>query len=341
MQVTNHLYDIGAAMSGHTFYVISQGACTGPVTTANYDLYALPQEVLPSQLVQQTLTALPGARLVQQIYAGSDGSELRGPVVDTMLDTTCTPGTDPAVCVPLVGGAGSFLDSTCTTSVVTAQTSCPTPKYGAQPAKPGCFEAHNAYYTVGAASLNANFYDISNGTCTSFAPDDASHYFNLDTQVDAQSVTTRLGETSGQIARQYLTDGTSNVGALGLYDTTHAIACTTIGGVCLPSAGSTSGGYFSDAGCTMPAQYAQVYLGNVPGCEVPPVPKYFLTTNPLIGTQCNSTYGVAAAGARAAKVYAMNGTDCQLVDQTTTAYFSVGASVALGEFATATSGMDP
>ena len=334
------LFSVGDALPAQPFYEVSQGACTGPFTNVNYVLHTLSGEILPSDVVQQTTMALPGARLVQQVLAGADGSEVRSTVHDTMLDVDCTPNTADGVCSP-ANDAGVFVDPSCTMSMAAGQVGCPSPLYGVQPKHPSCTIADDHYYSVAAASLNADFYQLQyTGVCTSFARTEGYNYFALGAEVSTVPVTRRLGSGTGPIVRSYFNDGTSDVGPIALFDTVHNTLCSTVGGQCLPTGNGVLSGtqFYSDAACTMPTDYGTLEVG-IPGCAVPPTPEYAVKADQPAGA-CTATYSVETSGATTSTIYSM-GTTCVASTISNGLYVAMTGEVPLSEFATATSGIDP
>ncbi len=341
VQTIQHFYTVGDPLASQPFYEIQDGACAGPYTNANYALHTLPTEVMASDLVQQTTMALPGARLEQHVLAGADGSEVRTGAYDTQLATTCTPNATDGVCSP-PASVGSYLDAACTTALASGIAGCLKPPFGVQPTYPGCAMPGNHYYTVGATSFDSTFYQLQyTDACMGFAAPSGTNYFGLGTEVTTVPVTTRLGSGSGPVIRSYFNDGTSDVGALGLFDTVHDTTCTTAAnGQCLPTEASVAGGvtYYSDASCMNSVTLGLVSIGVV-GCAVPPLPKYFISVTEPTGT-CSPTYQVLTAGVKTTSVYTMNAT-CQPVGQSNSVFVTTTGEVPLTEFATSTAGIDP
>ena len=295
VSTVQRFFRVGDALAAQPFYEISSGVCTGPVTNPNYVLHALPSQISTADLVQQTPMALPGGRLVQQVLAGADGSEVRSTVRDTMLDVACTPNTTDGVCAP-ASDDSQFFDASCQMSLASGVVGCPSPEYAAQPQHPGCAMPGNHYYSVGAASLSPTFYQLQyDGTCMSFPRVSGDNYFGLGAEVSTVPVTMRLGSGSGPIVRSYLNDGTSDVGPLGLYDTVHHTPCYTAGGQCLPSGGYVLTGYYANATCTMAEDLGTLTVGPA-GCSVPPTPPYLVKAVTPVGA-CTAMYSVETDGA--------------------------------------------
>jgi hypothetical protein len=340
-EAIQRFYTVGDALPAQPFYELQSGACNGPYTNSNYVLHTLPTEVTASDLVQQTTIALPGARLVQHVLAGADGSEVRAGAYDTELATTCTPNATDGVCAP-PASVSAYVDAGCTTALAAGAAGCLKPAFGVQPTHPGCTMPGNQYYTVGPTSFDPTFYSLQyTDTCTAFGAPVGTNYFTLGTEVTTVPVTMRLGSGTGPIVRSYFNDGTSDVGPLALFDTVHETLCFTApNGQCLPAGSFVSGGvtYYSDAGCTNGETLGTLSTG-VEGCAVPPIPTYFTTETEPAGS-CTPTYEVLTAGVETTSVYTMNAT-CQAVTPTNTVFVTTTGEVPLTEFATSTAGIDP
>lgn len=341
----SHLYGTGAVYAAQPpYYEIQSGVCSGPFTNDFYTVYRVTTEIPTTGLVQQALLPLPGGRLVQQVYAGSDGSLVRAGVQDTMLGAACTPDGVAETCAPAITSL-VYADDTCATAVATQTKMCPTPAFGAAPLHPDCAIPDVQYFHTGAASDAPSFYfNENNAACVAIARDDNTNYFTLSTQVTTAALTTRLGSGAGGIVRSYFNDGTSDVGPISLYDTVHHTACRTASnGQCLPAGlgALPTPTYYADAACATPAVFSSLYTG-APGCAVPAVPPYVIQSSTPVGS-CTATFHVFNAGAPTTNVYEISGSPatCVKVTMTGGVFISTGAEVPLAQFATATSGMDP
>jgi hypothetical protein len=348
-----HLYVRGSKVAlAQYYYKSSDGTCNGPyATTTSYEYYTLGAEVPPAELVEVTLGSPVGpGRLGTRFYQSPDGMRLQATVHDSQLGADCYPqvyatGATTGSCAPSARYAAYDQDAACTQHKLSISKQCAVPQYAYYRPPTACPADPPSYYTLGTPVAASPLYYFNGSSCVAATPSTANNYYRVGAELSVAPVERVVATGS---SRLQLVHYTNNEGmsyrSYDLYDSQKGADCYPTK---LPDGTIrcvVTGGYvrtlYRESTCTQTIDLAEVTSGPA-SCGAPPMPKFarkYITPAPGSCSYGTQVFDVGAA--YTGPVYENFG-GCQPYTPTNTALYSLGAPVAIAEFVTATTSIDP
>lgn len=270
------LYRLGARLPQNTYYVQSGGECRGYTVADIEGVFALGAQVMPSELVEVTISDPVGThRLRRRFVESADGLRMAHAYHDSELAADCylsTHADEQAwTCIPARLGYTAFADATCVTPAVDGGR-CEAPSYASELSQPSCPYPEITLYRVGAP-IGTETYVANSGVCSLHRSDTRTYARGEQvTRVDGAWATVGDGRIQHVIAR---TEDDLSTGQL--YDRELGTRCSVVKAAdgswrCQPQY-LVAATMYRDAGCTQPVDVSRQYIGDE-GCPARPPVKY-------------------------------------------------------------------
>jgi hypothetical protein len=319
-----HVFTVGAKLSTTTYYYRSGTSCTMQQAQAGTNVWALGNELAPSELARGTLTPRSGSGIVDIVLTTDDGA--RGPYGfrDTTGGFDCyalTFGDGTTRCVPSATAYGDdalFADSACTQPGYLG-TACGNTQFGVRYVTTGC-TSEPSYVRIG--SPVTTWY--GGPSCTPQPSTTSSQGYAGGAPVPLSSfvAATASKATAGRLERTALTWPGGSSFTSGWRDTQLGQQCQYFYAAsdgsrrCLPSSGASMTSIYAESTCTQRLAVASS------GCSPAYAFDYFdscqlrLRVYPVTGAHTGGIYVKSGTGA------------CVSTTSSSTSYFRTGPEVA-------------